>query len=261
MRHYAIAVSAALLLVTACFAQDGTKTETSPVATLAPTWSGNYSIDLKSKYFGSTVCAIFGDQVVAQQLLSVTRSLGDSKTTLTMTFWNSTGFHEWFQNSAYETDVYFTITHKFGKYVVAVSPWMQITYPGAGTDVPLLDTKASRIFSNGTDTFQPFVELSWFGTTNKVSYHGGFYPMVGATYARKLSRRLAVVSQFHENYDSNGGFGFRAGKSLFYSDTGLRVTLRDSLAITLPRVGVGGSWNDPDRPKKTVWSMGLSKSF
>ena len=128
--------------------------------------------------------------------------------------------------------------------------------------VPFLAAGQDKVSgSNGTDTFEPFTEISWFGTTNKVDYHGGVYPMAGANYTRKLSRRFAVASQFHENYDANGGFGFRAGKSTFYGEVGLKIALSESFTITVPRISVGGSWNDPDRPIKTVWSMGLSKSF
>jgi hypothetical protein len=66
---------------------------------------------------------------------------------------------------------------------------------------------------------------------------------------------------FHENYDSNGGFGKRAGKSLFYGDIGLRIAIAESLSVTIPRFGVGGGWNDANRPKNGVLSIGLAWSF
>ena len=33
----------------------------------AQQWSGRYNADLKNRYFGTTVCAVFADQTVIQQ--------------------------------------------------------------------------------------------------------------------------------------------------------------------------------------------------
>ena len=176
----------------------------------------------------------------------MTRSIDGGKTSLTMTIWNSTGFDKWFNSFAYETDFDMNVAHKFGKYAVSGGGWAFLLYPGAGTHVLVLDGKISRSFSNGVDTIEPFFEIQRYTVTNKdVGFHGGTYPMVGTTYTRKLSGRLSLVTQFHENHDNDGGFGKRSGKSLFYADAGMRIAITDSMNITLPRFGIGGSWRTP----------------
>ncbi len=85
--------------------------------------------------------------------------------------------------------------------------------------------------------------------------------MVGLAYDRKLTNHLSLASLIHENYDANGGFGFKSGESLFYIEAGMRVSLGERLAITVPRLGYGGGWNGTDRTKKTTWSSGISYAF
>jgi hypothetical protein len=226
-----------------------------------PAWSGAYSADLKTRYLGSTVCADFANQGVVQQELDVTRNLDGGKTAVTASVWNSSGFTRGFTTFAYETDFDLNVSHQFGKWTVGAGTWLFFLNPKAGFDVSVLDAKASRTFSDGTNSVTPFVEVQRYGLTNRVANHGGTYPMLGFFYSRKLAKRFAIVSQFHANYDANGGFGYRSGKTLGYADAGLQLKLADSFSITLPRVGYGGSFNDSARPGRFVWSMGIAKTF
>ena len=233
----------AVLLAPACFSQDGTKTETSPTITPTSTWSGIYSFDLKNRYLGSITGGVFADQTVAWQDLDITRTFR-SGTSMTITIWNSTGLTRstWFKNFAYETDIDVNVSHKFGKYTVgAGADGLFLLYPGAGTHVLVADLKVSRMFVNGKNIFEPFVELQQYGLTNKMTtMHGGMYPLVGATYARKVTKRITVPARFHEGLDANGAFGLASGKALFYTESGLQFSI-GSLSINLPKIGYGGS--------------------
>jgi hypothetical protein len=233
-----------------------------PKVAAVPAWSGVYTADIGSRYFGSTVCAIFANQGVAQEAVTVTRRVDSGKGAVAITVWNSTGFKRWYENNAYETDVDVNLSHRIGKYDVAVGGWMFLMNPNAKTEILVFDAKVSRTFTRGSNAFTPYFEFQQYGVTNKaVGYHGGGYPMLGLGYDRKLSRRFAISSVFHENYDDNAGFGFKGGKSLFYAEAGMKVALGDRLTLTAPRLGIGGSWNDPDRAKRVTWSSGIAFAF
>lgn len=254
-------VFVALSFMTACLAQDATRTD----VVQTPTWSGSYTADFKSRYFGSTVCEIFADQKVLQQEVDVTKQL-DAKTSITGMVWNSTGFTGGFRTFAAETDAGISMNRKIGRFDLSGTAWLFFLNPTAGFDVFVLDAKASRTFAPGRNRITPFAGIQNYALTNKVANHGGVYPMVGAAYERKLTSHLSLVGQAHGNYDVRGGFGEKSGKMLFYSEAGFRITLSESTAIT-PRVGLGGSFNDPGnatylgRPRKPIFMVGISKTF
>jgi hypothetical protein len=254
-RHALLQFAAVFFLAMVSFAQENSQPAPTPI------WSGTYSANLKTRYFGSTVCATFANQGVAQQELDITRSLSGGRTSITATIWNSTGFTRAFTTFAYETDIDLNVGHRFGKYDVGVGGWLFLLNPKAGFAVSVIDARVSRTFSNGTNTVTPFVEVQRYGLTNRVANHGGIYPMIGATYSGKLNGRFAVVAQYHANYDANGGFGYKGGKLLFYTDLGLRIALGESLSVIFPRFGYGGSYNDPARPVRFIWSAGIAKTF
>lgn len=252
----------AFLLLPTCFGQDGTKTEISPTATSPALWSATYSVDLKNRYLGTMTGGVFADQTVVWQDLDVTRTF-QKNTSMTFTIWNSTGLTRstWFKNFAYETDIDVNVSHKFGKYTVGGGGWFFLLYPGIGTHVLVADLKVSRVFAGEKNTFEPFVEIQQYGLTNKMAtMHGGTYPMVGATYARKVTRRITVPAHFHEGLDANGAFGLASRKSIFYTETGIRYEIGKSFSIA-PKIGYGGSWNDPCRPRKIMWGGGISITF
>jgi hypothetical protein len=252
MRRFVTVVAVVMLAVT-CSAQE----------VAAPKWTGNYSVDFKTQYFGLPASATFADQKVLQQEVDVTRHSANDKTFATATLWNSTGFSHAFKTYAYETDVDFAIAHQFGKYTVSVGEWLFLLNPkAAGFNTLVFDTKASRAFSHRKDGAVPFLELQSYRITNKAAIHGGTYLVAGVTHVRTLSHRFSIASQFQEGYDADGAFGSKSGKSLFYGETALRFAPNKTTTIILPRFGVGGSWNDRSkRPTKTIWSMGFSKSF
>lgn len=263
MRRYVnfAAILVALIVAAPCFAQDR--------ATVTPTWSGSYSNQVGNRYVGSTVCAVFGNQTVIQQELDITRHIG-AKSSVTATIWNSTGItpSTWFGSYAYETDLDFNVGHRFGKYDTAVGGWMFFLYPAAKTNVPVFDSKVSRGFVRGHNTFSPFFETQWYGTTNPkdAGYHGGVYPRWGVAYSRPLAERVSLVAQFYTNYDASGGFGMTQGKFMFYGETVLQLAVNHSM-IVMARAGIVGSFNDPmhgdykGRPRIPVFNIGVSKSF
>jgi hypothetical protein len=260
MRHCTIVVLALLFAALCCFAQDGASTST-------PTWSGAWSADIKNHYWGSTVSAVFADQLVAQQELDINRRVGE-KTTVALSLWDSKGFHDSFRTFADETDVSIGVTQKVGKFTVSGTGSIFFLYPGAGTHVLVLDGKISRTFSRGGNTVTPYLEVQHYTLTNKdVGYGGGLYPMVGLAYERKLTSRFSLAALFHENWDMDGGFGKTKGSNLFYAELGLRIAVTESFSVTLPRVAYGGAWDDPardtycGRPRVATWSGGFTKIF
>ena len=140
------------------FAQDAT-------TATQPAWSGNYAADLKSRYLGNTVSAVFADQLVVQQEVDVSRHFG--KTVVTGMVWNSTGFQNVCSDFACETDVGFNISRQVGKYVVSVSAWDFFLTPTAGFDVVQVDAKISRTFTRDKNTFSPFVEHQHYNLTRR----------------------------------------------------------------------------------------------
>jgi hypothetical protein len=259
-----VSLFVAIFPVTFAVAQDGTTaTEKVSPPVSACAWTGTYTFDMFSHYFGTTVDATFANQGVAQEAITTTRCLDHGKGAVSFTVWNSTGFRRWYQNNAYETDVDLNVSRRIGKYDASIGGWMFHMNPNNKTDVAVVDAKVSRTFARGKNVLTPYAEVQHYGLTNRATAgcHGGSYPMVGVAYDRKLTNRISVASLFHENYDANGGFGFKSGKSLFYVEAGLRIALGERIAITVPRLGYGGGWNDPGRPKKTTWSSGIAWSF
>jgi hypothetical protein len=231
-------------------------------------WSGAYSVDLKNRYFGSTVCATFADEKVAQQELDITRNFHDGRTALTLNVWNSNGFKNAPDSFAYETDLDVNLTHKFGKYTASVGEWVFYLNPSAGTNVNVIDAKMSRTFTKGKNALIPFAELQRYDVTNLTAVgRGGTYPIIGANWNRPLTGRFAVATQAHINYDANGGFNYKAGKSMYYAEAALTFAIDKSTTVTLPRFGFGGAFNDPasgsyaGRPAKTIWGIGFSTTF
>jgi hypothetical protein len=231
-------------------------------------WSGAYSVDLKNRYFGTTVCAVFADETVVQQELDVTRNFREGRTALTVSIWNSNGFKNAPDTFAYETDLDVNLTHRFGKYTASVGEWVFYLNPAAGTNVNVLDAKVSRTFTKGKNSIIPFAELQRYDVTDANAIgHGGTYPILGASWNRPLAGRFAIATQAHINYDASGGFNNKGGKTLYYSEAALTFAVDKSTTITLPRFGFGGAFNDPasdshaGRPLKTVWGIGFSTTF
>ncbi|MDR3582229.1 MAG: hypothetical protein P4L67_03070 [Candidatus Pacebacteria bacterium] len=232
------------------------------VPTCSGQWSGNYSLDLKNRYFGTTVCGIFADEPVVQQDLDITRAFRGGRTALTVSIWNSNGFENAPDTFAYETDLDVNVTHKFGKYTVSAGDWIFFLTPVAGTNVNVISAKISRTITKGNNAFVPFAAIEHYDVTTLTSMgHGGNYPMIGTGWTGKLAKRFSIAAQAHANYDVNGGFNNGKGKALFYSEASLTFAVNESTTLTLPRFGVGGGIGDKGRPSKTVWGIGISKSF
>ena len=225
-------------------------------------WNGSFSSAVGNRYVGTTVCAIFANQTVVQSELDLTRTA--RSTTFTFTAWNSTGItpSTAFDTYAYETDVDINVAHRFGKYDVGAGGWMFFLTQTAKTDVPVGDLKISRDLTHGKNSFTPFTETQWYGTTNSkaAGYHGGVYPMFGVAYSRPISERTTFLSQVHANYDANGGFGKIQGKTMFATDASLKFALARSFVATA-HAGLVGSFNDSQRPWMPVFNIGISHSF
>lgn len=225
-------------------------------------WSGSVSSTAGNRYVGATVCAPFANQTVVQSEFDVTRT--SKSTTLTVTVWNSTGLipSTAFKTNAYETDVDINVTHRFGKYNFAVGGWMFFLNPTAKTDAPVGDLKVSRDFVRGKNSFAPFAEVQWYGTTDSkaAGFHGGVYPMIGVAYSRPIVERVVFTSQVHTNYDVSGGFGHAQGKTMLATDASLKFAFMRSFVATA-HAGLVGSVNDSRRPWVPVFNVGISHSF
>jgi len=241
------------------FAQDGAPTTTT---TSAPTWSGVWNAGFYRQYYGNIVSKVFAHQPVVWNALTLNRRL-DDKTTWCVNVWNSEGFlRSSFGTFANETDLGTCIARQVGKFSVSGTGTIFLLNPNAGTDVVVLAARVSRTFARGGNAFTPYAEIQQFMVTSKdVGYHGGIYPFLGMDYARKLTGRLSLVTHFHEHRDLSGAFGEKKGANLFYGEAGLRIAVKESFAITFPRIGYGGSWDDPNRPRRTTWSAGITKTF
>ena len=239
------------------FAQDSVPTTATPKT---PRCSGSLGTDLKSRYFGSTVDAVFADQLVLQSWLDVGCAAGP-KTTITVGIWDSIGQRP-FKTNATETDLSFGIAREFGKGItVQGTGSIFFLNKNAGFDVLVGDLKVSKTFASSSNTVTPYAEVQGYHLTNRVAVHGSVYPMLGVAYTHKFSGRLSLSTVAHENYDSRGGFGFRKSTHTFYAEAGLRIAVSDSVTVTIPRVAYGGAWNDSGRPKKATYSMGIAKTF
>ena len=257
--HVRYGALAALLIAIPCsHAQDGMQTT---ITAAAPTWSGTWTAEVKDHYFGRMVDAIFADETVLQQSLDVNRRLGD-KTSFSIMLWNSKGFHNNFGGYADETDAGLGISRKVGRFVVSGSAWIFFLYPGAGTDVSVLDAKAARAFVFGNNTITPYLQVQRYGLTNhEVPFHGGVYPMAGADYERRIGERITLAVHYHEGYDLDGGFGQTQGAHIFYTDIAPAIRVTGSFSIIPVRAALGGGWNDPGRPIRATWSAGFAKTF
>ena len=259
MRRFASVVALLFLVASLGLTQDGAPKDSTSTPS---TWSGSWNAEVKNHYFGPVVGAVFADEPVVWNVLTLNRRL-DAKTTISATLWNSEGFERAsFGTFANETDLVLGLSRSVGKFAVSATGSIFLLNPNAGFDALVLQTRVSRTFARGRSAVTPYLETQWYGVTKNVDgLHGGLYPFVGANYARKLNGQLSLLAHYHEHRDLSGAFNKRKNANLFYAETGLRIAVTESFSVTAPRIGYGGSWDDPGRPRKTTISIGIAKTF